>query len=125
MTNFVDREPTQPGRRKITHEDGTSEYVTISMADNPDVAGTPLNRAAMMALQGFEKDNISISKKDGVTTIIATNANGEKTETTISKTSGITTINRRFKGNNNISISTKTVISSENGITNITKEVNG
>ena len=54
MKDFLDRIPTQAGRRKITHADGTSEYVTVEMADEPSVEGTPLNRAAFMALRGIE-----------------------------------------------------------------------
>ena len=37
MKDFLDRIPTQVGRRKITHADGTSEYVTVEMADEPSV----------------------------------------------------------------------------------------
>jgi hypothetical protein len=53
MINWEDRQPTQLGRRKITHEDGTSEYVTVEMADQPTNEGTPLNRYNLMAMQGF------------------------------------------------------------------------
>ncbi len=40
---FVDRQSTYPNRYKITREDGTTEYVTLERADQPTVAGTPLN----------------------------------------------------------------------------------
>ena len=43
--DVIDRVPTQPGRVKITHADGSSEYVTIERADAPTVEGTPINRA--------------------------------------------------------------------------------
>jgi hypothetical protein len=39
-----DRVPQNPGRVKITHADGTSEYVTLERADNPTQIGTPLNK---------------------------------------------------------------------------------
>ena len=39
-----DRVPQNPGRMKITHADGTSEYVTLERADNPTQVGTPLNK---------------------------------------------------------------------------------
>nr|DAW07865.1 MAG TPA: hypothetical protein [Caudoviricetes sp.] len=39
-----DRVPQNPGRMKITHADGTSEYVTLERADNPTQIGTPLNK---------------------------------------------------------------------------------
>lgn len=40
---FVDRKSTYPNRYKITKADGTVEYVTLERADQPTVAGTPLN----------------------------------------------------------------------------------
>lgn len=45
MIKVVDRVPTFPNRIKITREDGTSEYVTWERADEPTVAGTPINKA--------------------------------------------------------------------------------
>lgn len=53
MIDFVDRQPTDPGRRKLTFEDGTERYATVEMADNPNAEGTVLNRAVLMAVQGF------------------------------------------------------------------------
>ncbi len=44
MNSVVDRVPTRPGRVKITHSNGTVEYVTIERADEPTQAGTPLNK---------------------------------------------------------------------------------
>lgn len=40
---FVDRKSTYPNRFKITRADGSSEFVTLERADDPTVAGTPLN----------------------------------------------------------------------------------
>ena len=45
MINVVDRVPTYPNRIKVTKSDGTSEYVTWERADEPTVAGTPINKA--------------------------------------------------------------------------------
>lgn len=45
MINVVDRVPTYPNRIKVTHADGTSEYVTWERADEPTVPGTPINKA--------------------------------------------------------------------------------
>lgn len=42
-----DRVPTQPGRVKVTHTDGSTEYVTVERADNPTQEGTPLNKATL------------------------------------------------------------------------------
>ena len=42
-----DRVPTQPNRVKITHADGSTEYVTWERADEPNQTGTPLNKATL------------------------------------------------------------------------------
>ncbi len=42
-----DRVPTQPNRVKITHTDGTTEYVTWERADEPTQEGTPINKATL------------------------------------------------------------------------------
>lgn len=72
MKDFMDRQPTNVGRRKLTYEDGTSEFVTVEMADDPTREGTPMNREAMMAVQGFEETTTEFG--DGV--ITETNAEG-------------------------------------------------
>ena len=41
---FVDRVPTLPNRKKITHEDNSVEYATIEYADEPIEDGTALNK---------------------------------------------------------------------------------
>lgn len=78
MKDFMDRQPTKAGRRKLTYADGTSEFVTVEMADDPTREGTPLNREAFMALQGFE-NNHTVFNADG--SVEETNALGEKTKT--------------------------------------------
>lgn len=45
MINVVDRVSTYPGRVKLTKSNGTTEYVTWERADEPTVAGTPINKA--------------------------------------------------------------------------------
>lgn len=40
---FVDRQSAYPNRYKITRAEGSVEYVTLERADEPTVAGTPLN----------------------------------------------------------------------------------
>lgn len=59
-----DRVPKYPGRVKITHADGTSEYVTLERADEPVSGneGTPLNKATLLsddtaAMLGFSTDD--------------------------------------------------------------------
>ena len=113
MTNFVDREPTQAGRRKITHADGTSEYVTISMADNPDVAGTPLNRLNMMAIQGFETVTTMFNADGSIT---ETNAEGDRLVTTFSSNGNIKEV---FTGTNGMTITKTTTFNADGSISEV------
>ena len=77
MIDFIDRIPGEgkTGRKKITHADGTTEYVTIENADDATVAGTPLDRAAFMALQGFEACSTVFNADGSITETFV----GEKT----------------------------------------------
>lgn len=113
MINFVDRIPTQTGRRKITHADGTAEYVTVEMADNPTVAGTPLNRAAFMALQGFETVT-TVFNADG--SITATNAAGDKIVTTFLENGDI---QDKFTGADGSTITKTTTFNSDGSISEV------
>lgn len=46
---MTDRVSANPGRMLITPEDGSAPfYATLSMADNPTVLGTPLNKASLL-----------------------------------------------------------------------------
>ena len=45
MIDVLNRAPTKPGRIKITHDDGTVEYVTTERADEPVEVGTPIDKA--------------------------------------------------------------------------------
>jgi hypothetical protein len=76
LKDFRDRQPTKPGRRKLTYADGTEEYVTLEMADAPTELGTPLNREAFMALQGFTSEDTTISEDGETTTITTSHADG-------------------------------------------------
>lgn len=62
VERFVDRESLYPNRYKITRGDGTVEYVTIERADEPTVAGTPLNAETLNkiidALSAFDTDEV-------------------------------------------------------------------
>lgn len=44
MIDVKDRVPTRAGRMKITHEDGTVEYIVLERADEPVQEGTPINK---------------------------------------------------------------------------------
>ena len=45
---MTDRIPTYPGRVKLEPVTGQTNIYTISMADQPSVAGTPLNKATLL-----------------------------------------------------------------------------
>ena len=107
MMNFKDRVPSQPGRRKITHADGTADYVIVEMADNPTVAGTPLNRAAFMAVT-------TVFNADG--SITATNAAGDKIVTTFLENGNI---QDKFTGADNSTITKTTAFNSDGSISEV------
>lgn len=109
MKDFIDRIPSSPGRRKITHDDGTSEYVTMELADLPTAVGTPLNRVAFMALQGFEEVEV-IFNQDGSISEVSTdgllkttfNSDGSITEKFTSESGKEITKTTSFLTNGNI-----------------------
>ena len=120
MKDFVDRLPTEVGRRKITHADGTSEYVTVEMADEPSVVGTPLNREAFMNVQGFSSENTTISMSGNVTTVTITHSDGGKTVTTITKNSDtLTTVVSKYTGPSGNVITKTTSIDTSSPVTKI------
>ena len=111
MKDFRDRQPTKVGRRKITHENGTSEFVTVEMADDPAEEGTPLNRKTFMMMQGFHGENTEIVKESSkVTKITGTNSDGDQSEVVITKSGSNYTIEEKFTGESGLSISKKTTI---------------
>ena len=115
MKEFIDRQPVSPGRRKITHEDGSSEYVTMEMADDPVVVGTPLNRNTFMELQGFTNDNTTVSRNGDVTTVTTTEENGGTTVTKITKLSATQTkVVTTYTGPNGY-VNTKEITITRNG----------
>lgn len=108
MKDFIDRRPIKPGRRKITHEDGTPEYVTLELADEPEAIGTPLNREAFMALQGFQETKTKFNDDGSIT---ETNEKGETLVTVFNADGSIT---KTFTNVDGLSIALKTVFL-ENG----------
>lgn len=120
MKDFLDRIPTQAGRRKITHADGTNEYVTVEMADEPSVEGTALNREAFMNVQGFSNEDTTISKSGNVTTVTITHGDGGKTVTTITKNSStLTTVVSKYTGPSGKVITKTTTIDTSSSVTRI------
>lgn len=115
MINWENRQPTQLGRRKITHEDGTSEYVTVEMADEPTNEGTPLNRYNLMAMQGFMASTTEFLA-DG--SIKETNSDGDILLTEFLADGSI---KETFTPSDGLAIIVKTTIFNEDG--SITTEV--
>lgn len=64
MIDVFDRVPGIPNRIKITHADGTVEYVTWERADDPIEPGTPINRALFESIKDDIEDRV---KKSGDT----------------------------------------------------------
>ncbi len=55
MRDVIDRVPANPNRYLVTPEGGGAAFnAVITRADNPTEAGTLVNRALFMALQGME-----------------------------------------------------------------------
>lgn len=106
MIDFIDRVPdtNKANRKKIMREDGTIEYAKIVSADDAVEVGTPLNRANLMALQGFQAKTTTFNgnvinevDEHGAVKGTTFNADGSITETFI----GEKTITKRtiFSGN--------------------------
>lgn len=76
MIEFIDRvpSPNMANKKTIEYADGRVETVTITSADNANPIGTPMNRANLMAIQGFVAETI-VFNSDG--SITKTNSNGE------------------------------------------------
>lgn len=77
MIEFIDRVPASnmSNKKTIEYADGRSEVATITSADNATTLGTPINRASLMAIQGFVAKT-TVFNSDG--SITETNGNGEK-----------------------------------------------
>lgn len=55
---FIDRIPTYPNRKKITHQDSSVEYATVEYADEPIEIGTLLNKnnlSEVNSIMGYNK----------------------------------------------------------------------
>lgn len=49
------RQPTRPGRIKLTDDSGNSQYYTMERADEPITEGTPLNKATLFDSTNSER----------------------------------------------------------------------
>ena len=103
MIDFVDRVPAtnMSNKKVIEYSDGRSEVVTITFADNASVLGTPVNRANLMAIQGFVAST-TVFQTNG--SILETNAAGHTLLTTFNTDGSIT---EKFTGDKVITKTTK------------------
>lgn len=111
MIEFIDRVPAtnMANKKTIEYSDGRSEQVTITSADNATTIGTPINRANLMALQGFVGKTTKFNSDGSIT---ETNAKGETLTTTFNTDGSIT---ETFKGSK--TITKKTSFNSDGSIT--------
>ena len=98
MINIKDRIPGSPNRKLITPEGGSPFYAVVTHADAPAEPGTAINRASLMAMQGFigkktvfnVDGSITETNQDGDTKVTVFNPDGSITETFTSGTMSIT-----------------------------------
>lgn len=97
MINVVDRVSTYPGRVKITKADGTSEYVTWERADEPTVAGTPINKALFDSIAadiGLSADITVYVSKSGSDTL----GNGSLSNPYLTITKAVNSLPKNLNG---------------------------
>lgn len=105
MIDFIDH--VSSGKKIIKYENGTTETVTIENAEDATVEGTPINRENMMAMQGFENQDVSIVESGNTTTITETNNDNHTLTTIVTKNAdGSTTIVETFVGDKTITKTT-------------------
>ena len=112
LKEFIDRISENPKRKKITYEDGTTEYVEIEDGSEIISNGTPINRANMMSIQGFQAKTTTFSA-DGKT-ITETNSDGHKLVTTFNDDGSIT---EKFTGTK--TMTKKTTFNPDGSITEV------
>ena len=111
MKDFLDRQPTKAGRRKLTFDDGEVKYATVEMADEPKETGTSLNRNAFMEIQGFAY-NHTVFNEDG--SIVEYNEKGEPLLTQFNEDG---TIDETFTNVVGLSIKQRTAFNEDGTIT--------
>lgn len=52
---MIDRQPTKPGRIKLTDDSGNSQYFTMERADEPTITGTPINKNTLFNSTNSER----------------------------------------------------------------------
>lgn len=112
MKEFIDR--VSSGKKIIKYENGTTETVTIENAEDATVEGTPINRENLMAMQGFESNNVKIVENEygKITITEINNDNHTLTVSVVENEDGTTTITETFVGDKTI---TKTTMINADG----------
>ena len=99
MINVVDRVSTYPGRVKLTKANGTTEYVTWERADEPTVAGTPINKALFDSIAadiGLANDTTVYVSKAGSDSL----GNGSSANPYLTITKAINSLPKNLNGKN-------------------------
>lgn len=110
MIDVIDRVPTNAGRVKLIPVAGQANTYDMVRADNPTVAGTSINRALLMAMQGFAASK-TVFNADG--SITETGDSG--TMETVFNSDG--SIVETFTGKSGNSIVRTTVVNTDGSIT--------
>ncbi len=109
MIEIIDRVQSNPNRIKLTAVSGQTDTYDYERTGTVTAAGTDINRALLMALQGFEPLKTTFNADGSIT---ETNAAGQAKTTTFNDDGSITetfvgdkTISKTTKFNNDGSIS--------------------
>ena len=97
MISVVDRVSTYPGRVKLTKANGTTEYVTWERADEPTVAGTPINKALFDSIAadiGLAANTTVFVSKSGSDTL----GNGTSSNPYLTITKAISSLPKNLNG---------------------------
>ncbi len=113
MTEFVDRIQETPNRIKLTPVEGAESTFDIEAVGAVTAEGTDINRAKLMAVQGFSAQTITFLKDANgkIVKITETNSEGHTKTTTFSEN----TVTEKFVGIK--TITKKTTFNTDGSIT--------
>lgn len=101
MIDFVDRVQSTPNRIKLTAVSGQTNTYDYEKVGSVTQEGTSLNRANLMAIQGFQAQTTTFNEDGSIT---QTNAAGDSLMTTFNADGSIT---EKFEGTKTITKTTK------------------
>lgn len=101
MFEFLDRVQSNPTRIKLTAVEGLENTYDYEKVGTVAEQGTPINRAALMAIQGFQAQN-TVFNPDG--SITETNGLNQTKTTTFNSDGSVT---EKFVGDKTITKKTK------------------